>query len=687
MKNLFIYSLIVLASLKLTAQTPSGKHLIKYLENNTTQSDYGLAFLNNDKVVFAMPIDDTQKRSQSDLFVGNINDQGEISDKELIKGISQLKKVSKTGIAYSSDFKTVYFSAKKDKRNKAKEKDQLFKANIDASGNWTNIEKLPFNNDRYSTGQPTLSSDDRQLYFVSNRPSSNGGNDIFVVDINDNGSYSDPKNLGGKVNTHGDEMTPYITDDNILYFSSNGHKENLGGLDVYASHINDSTPSESIHLEAPINSINDDFAYIINKNNNAGYFSSNRLQGQENNDIYSFILEEPKPEKCLQEIAGIVKDKETDEILNDAAMTLFDEEGNQIKQIVTDSNGAYQFSLDCNQTYTLVASGLYYTKDEHIINTANYSNAPSLEANKFLVKKTGTELEEALAALANGEDVNKVTLDKQTPVEEEVETIEEEVAVEETINEPTAIDESEAAVLPVYFGFDKSNITEASAVRLDKIVALMKENTAIEIEVSAHTDSRGSSDYNLRLSNRRAKSAIDYIVAMGIERNRLKGKGYGESRMLNKCVNGVECSEEAHAKNRRTEFAILNTQTYNEPVNKPSKQNSTIVNNIKNTTKNKEQIVAKQLYNNDTESEAETSISQNKFDEKTNIESLNPSMENVDLNSGLSKEELITSNNTIAENINNTVVDNKEDKLLSADTSKISKKKASLKLNKTKQSV
>ena len=684
MKNIFIYGLIVLTSLGLTAQTPSGKHLIKYLENNTTQSDYGLAFLNNDKVVFAMPIDDTQKRSQSDLFVGNINDEGEISDKELIKGISHLKKVSKTGITYSSDFRTVYFSAKKDKRKKAKEKDQLFKATIDGAGNWTKIEKLPFNNDRYSTGQPTLSSDDKQLYFVSNRPSSNGGNDIFVVDINDDGSYSDPKNLGGNVNTHGDEMTPYITDDNILYFSSNGHKENLGGLDVYASHINNNTATESIHLEAPINSINDDFAYIINKNNNAGYFSSNRLQGQENNDIYSFILEEPKPEKCLQEIAGIVRDKETDEILNDAAMTLFDEEGNQIEQIVTDGNGAYQFSLDCNQTYTLVASGLYYTKDEHIINTANYSNAPSLEANKFLAKKTGAELEEALAALANGEDVNKVTLDEQTPVEEEVETNEEEVVAEETTNEPTPIDASEAAVLPVYFGFDKSNITDASAVRLDKIVALMKDNTAIEIEVSAHTDSRGSSDYNLRLSNRRAKSAIDYIVSMGVDRNRLIGKGYGESRMLNKCVNGVECSEEAHAKNRRTEFAILNTQTHNEPENNSSKQNSVIVKNENNTTKNKEQIVAKQ-FNTDTESETEATVSQNKLEEEPIIESTNPKVENTDLGLG-DDEDLITSNNTISDELSKSDVE-KIDKVSSSDTPEISKKKGYLELIKTNQAV
>jgi outer membrane protein OmpA-like peptidoglycan-associated protein len=609
MKNLFIYSLIVLASLKLTAQTtPSAKHLIKYLEINTTQSDYGLAFLDNDKVVFAMPIDENSKGSQSDLFVGDFNDKGEISNKELVKGIRQLKKVSKTGVAYSHDLKTVYFSAKKDKRKKSKEKDQLFKANIDASGNWINVEKLPFNNDKYSTGQPTLSNDDKQLYFVSNRPSSNGGNDIFVVTINDDGTYSEPKNLGKNINTHGDEITPYITDNNILYFSSNGREGSLGDLDVYASQIIDNSPSEPIHLEAPINSINNDFAYIINKNNNSGYFSSNRLQGQDNNDIYSFILEEPIPEKCLQEIAGIVKDKETDEVLNDAAMTLFDEEGNQVQQIITDSNGAYKFTLDCNQTYTLIASSLYYVIEEHIINTANYNNAPALEANKFLTKKSGTELEEAIAATAKGEDTIAVTEEKETPIEE---TKEKEEPVKETIVEE-AVNESEATINPVYFGFDQSNITDTAAIELDKVVAILSENTTLEIEVSAYTDSRGSSAYNIGLSNRRAKSSVDYLVSQGIDRNRIKAKGYGESRMINKCVNGIECSEAAHAKNRRTEFVILNSQTYNEPVKNDSNESLSSTNNKRNITKNKEETVAKHLYNKEeTDNAIESVVSKN----------------------------------------------------------------------------
>lgn len=556
MKNIFLLAILVAASVSISAQTSSGKHHIKYLEINTTQSDYGVAFLDDDKVVFTTPSDENSNNSQSDLFVGEIDQQGEIVNKEPIEGMRPDKKVSKTGITFSKDQKTLYFSAKKYKKRRNKNKLQLFKATIDSLGNWINIEKLSFNNKKYSAGEPTLSKDGKKLYFASDRPSSYGGTDIFVVKINEDGTYGDPTNLGDKINTSGNEVTPYITDKNILFYSSDGREDGYGNLDVYASEIFDNIASEPLHLESPVNSINDDFAYIVNNNNKGGFFSSNRLQGQDNNDMYSFIIEEIKPEKCLQEIAGVVKDKATLQVIKDAAITLFDNDGNQVQQVLTDKDGAYNFILDCSQTYTLVASSLYYSKEEHIINTANYNRAPALEANKLLTKMTGSELEEALAATINA-----------------VNSVEEEAKVEESIEEVI----EEAAINNVYFGFDKSNITTESAKELDKLVNIMETNASLKVEVSAYTDSRGSSDYNLKLSNRRAKSTIDYLVSKGIERNRLKGKGYGERNMVNKCVNGVQCSEDAHQKNRRTEITFINdalqTSTNNSSMEKIVSQN------------------------------------------------------------------------------------------------------------------
>ena len=541
MKNIFLSIFVALTSLTLAAQTSSGKHHIKYLEINTTQSDYGVTFLDDDTVVFTTPTDENSNISQSDLYVGDIDEKGEIVNKEPIEGIKADKKVSKTGITFSKDQKTVYFSAKKYKRRRNKNKAQLFKAIIDSSGSWINIEKLPFNNKKYSAGEPTLSKDGKKLYFASDRPSSYGGTDIFVVNINEDGTYGEPTNLGDKINTSGDEVTPYITDSNILFYSSNGREDSYGNLDVYATEIFSNMASEPLHLESPVNSINDDFAYIVNSNNKGGFFSSNRLQGQDNNDMYSFIIEDIIPEKCSQQIAGVVRDKKTMEILKDAAMTLFDNDGNQVQQVLTDKNGEYSFDLDCSQTYTLVASSLYYSKEEHIINTANYNRAPELAANKFLTKMTGAELEEALAAAINVEE----------PVKEKVEVKEPETAKEIVKEEVVSINE-------IYFDFDKSDIREDATEELDKVVDLMKENSSIKIEVSSFTDSRGSSAYNVKLSNRRAQSTIDYLVSNGIDRSRLTGKGYGESRMINKCINSVECSEAAHQKNRRTEFVILN---------------------------------------------------------------------------------------------------------------------------------
>ena len=265
MKNIFLSIFVALTSLTLAAQTSSGKHHIKYLEINTTQSDYGVTFLDDDTVVFTTPTDENSNISQSDLYVGDIDEKGEIVNKEPIEGIKADKKVSKTGITFSKDQKTVYFSAKKYKRRRNKNKAQLFKAIIDSSGSWINIEKLPFNNKKYSAGEPTLSKDGKKLYFASDRPSSYGGTDIFVVNINEDGTYGEPTNLGDKINTSGDEVTPYITDSNILFYSSNGREDSYGNLDVYATEIFSNMASEPLHLESPVNSINDDFAYIVNR--------------------------------------------------------------------------------------------------------------------------------------------------------------------------------------------------------------------------------------------------------------------------------------------------------------------------------------------------------------------------------------------------------------------------------------
>ena len=540
MKRLILAFITGVVSLTLHAQSLSGKHHIKYLEVNTMQSDYGVAYLDDDKLIFSAPANDKGTSTQQELYVGTIDTQGELLEKERVGGLSD-NKISKGGVTYSNDHKIVYFSTTKYKRKRDKESYTLYKANVDGSGTWTDIQKLPFNSSRYSIEDPYLSPDGTKLYFVSNGLNNYGGKDIFSVEVHEDGTYGEPVNLGDKINTPKDEITPFVTDDNLIYYSSNGRPDNYGGFDVYAAEIFNNIVSEPLHLEAPVNSVNDDFAYIVNHTKDKGYFASNRLQGKNNNDIYSFTIKEEQPEICQQVITGIVRDKETNQILNDAAITLFDNDGNQIQQVVTNNEGFYSLTLDCNQTYTLVASTLHHIKEEHIVNTANYKNAPKLEANKFLVRK---------------------------PVEENV--AEGENAVEK--KKETVVNNYEESLSPVYFGFDESNITKEAAEDLDRVAEIMKENKTLQLEVAAFTDSRGSDAYNKVLSNKRAQSTINYLVSKGVSKSRIKGKGYGESKMVNICVDGVECSETAHAKNRRTEMTFTVAKSSYVPVKDSSQK-------------------------------------------------------------------------------------------------------------------
>ena len=565
MKKVVLSTIICFISMVLFAQNEPTKYLIKYLETNTTQPDYGVSFLSETQFIYKSPNTDkintnSTKQSESKLFIATFDGNGDVIDKKEIQGMPT-NKVTKTGATYAPDQKTVYFSAKKyRKKARRNDREQLFKAEIDDNGNWINIEKLPFSKKSHSYGEPSLSGDGLELFFTSDMPGTLGGADIFKVGINSTGSFGQPINLGRTINTSGNEVTPYITKKNILYFSSDNHKGGLGNLDVYSLDLNnpEDTPQ---HLDAPINSINDDFAFIMSPNNNSGYFASNRLQGQNNHDIYSFLVEQVKKDgPCVQAIVGIVKDNETKEVIPNALITLYDDVQNEIKDIKTDNEGKYSLTLDCNKTYTITAGGKNYNSEDHIVNTANYLDAPTLEANKFLSKKSNEEIEieKALTSetqqnvLANNQEDEENTTDTNNNVKAE--------SVETGLVD-NSISEDEATINPVYFGFDEATISQKSARELDKLTEILKNNESIHVELSAYTDSRGSSAYNLRLSERRAMASADYLVAQGIDRSRIKAKGYGESKMVNKCIDGIECSEAAHEKNRRTEFAFINLQT------------------------------------------------------------------------------------------------------------------------------
>jgi len=520
--KLYIIILLLCSTSFISAQTTPGEYAIKNIKINTEYADFGTAFFGTDAVVFSAPknkrsmiknIWKPNSQAYLDLYMGTIGNEGEIVSKQKVKGTIN-SRFHEAVVVFTKDLKTVYFTSNNYHNNIIRNdstgslKLQLFKASINENREWTNIEKLPFNSDQYSTGHPALSPDDKKLYFVSDRPESVGKTDIYFVNINEDGSYSEPRNLdilGEKINTIGKEEFPFISDDYILYFSSDGQPGN-GGLDIFASKIFDNSTSRPLNLGNPINSVNDDFAFIIKEGK--GYFSSNREEGKGDDDIYSFISRSPLKIECTKLIRGVVKNKETQETLEDVTISLLGENNHEIQQISTSSNGTFTFTVACNKSYKIIGLKTYFEKGEVNVKAAN--------------------------------DIDNSTIDlivNLTP---------EEVKEKKLLN-----------IKPIFFDLNKWNIRSDAAKELDKVVTLMKENTEIIVESRSHTDSRGKDSYNLKLSDKRAKSTVAYIISKGIDANRISGKGFGETQLLNKCSNGIKCSKAEHQENRRTDFYII----------------------------------------------------------------------------------------------------------------------------------
>ena len=344
MKKRITVFCLMLSVFYITAQTTPGLYTIKNLDINTKESDFGTAFLGKDRVIFAAPTTNTmivkktwKENGQQflDLYTGLITDDRQLIEKKRMPGDVNTK-YHEAGVAVSKDLKTVYYTA-----NNFYEKQyltdssgvnnlQMFRASLGADGKWTEKEKMPFNHVEYSIGHPALNHDDTKLYFVSDMPGGYGQADIYVVDINEDGSFSEPRNLGPRVNTEGREMFPYVGKDNILYFSSDGH-DGFGKLDVFASMIFDNTVSMPLSLEEPVNSIEDDFAFIIDDEKDRGFFSSNRDEGKGDDDIYSFLADPGLHIHCGQAILVNVKSEDTGEPVAGATIELRDAAGTVIE--------------------------------------------------------------------------------------------------------------------------------------------------------------------------------------------------------------------------------------------------------------------------------------------------------------------------------------------------------------------
>ena len=502
----------------------SGRYKIENAGVNTKYSDYGTAYMGT-KVVFSSARDTGNFSKRIHTWTGqyftNLYDSP-IADDGSLGAVGKFGKKINTKFhedtpAFTKDGKTVYFTRNNylNKRGYDASKVTLlniYKATIDKDGQWNNITPLPFNSDSYQTAHPALSPDEKTLYFASDMPGTHGQSDLYKVKINEDGSFGTAENLGDAINTEGRETYPFISDNNELYFASDG-QPGLGGLDIYITKIpkdGSNNFKEVLNVGEEANSPKDDFAFIINYKTKKGFLSSNRDGGQGSDDIYKFV--ETKPIWCEQSLFGVVTDEDTKAVLPNTKLILFDEKFNQLKETTSDAQGKYEFTeVKCGTKYFVRASLEDYTTKE----------SPVIIGKETGKTELNIELKTSTCKVKIGDDLAncfKINI--------------------------------------IYFDLDKWNIRPDAAVDLAKLLDVLNQNPSMKINIRSHTDSRASDKYNDNLSKNRAKSTKDWLIKNGIAADRLTSEGLGEKELVNKCADGVQCTEAEHQLNRRSEFII-----------------------------------------------------------------------------------------------------------------------------------
>lgn len=500
--------------------TPAAYTIVNEKSINTPLSEFG-AFLIGDTLYYAGESSSSSKRYS---WTGNsfLRIYHAVKKGDSLARPVQLKPFNKdnryhvgpisSNRAGSTFFVTRTYAGKKGglskigKRKYQTNRLELFLYTKDKQGKWTPVPFAYNNIKEYSVGHASLSPDEQVLYFVSDMPGSVGGTDIWFCEKNKDGSWEAPQNAGRNINSTQNEMFPSIAPDGTLYFASNGFA-GMGGLDVYKSEGGKSVWSMPENLRYPINSGGDDFGFVVSKIGKEqliGYMSSNRQMGQGNDDIYSFTYSKKPTVLILEGIAYEGQGKETQ--LPEVIVSLKGTDQNLIAKKLSDGSGAYVFEVEPNKEYKLLGQKVKYYSDSLTFNTKGLSKLDTVRVALHL--------------------------------------------------EPLFQVGKKFILQDIHYDFDKYNIRNDAENILNELVRIMRDNPTLKIELSSHTDSRGSDKYNMSLSHKRAGSVMDYLVSRGIARDRLEAKGYGETQLLNNCSNGVPCSQEEHQHNRRTEVRV-----------------------------------------------------------------------------------------------------------------------------------
>jgi len=653
-------------------------------EINTENDEFSPAFYKND-IVFISSRDRKAYVKNSDRWTNEddkpftevfVSKRAQVGDpEEFIFNYTAPEKFSKAlsskyhdgPLCFNEDFNEVYYT----RSNMEKSDDGIIRLKIYKSNGspsqYSSPRSLPFNGEAYSVLHPSLSPDGEMLFFASDMPGGFGGYDLYVSYLED-GRWSPPDNLGPTVNTEGNEVFPFYHESGTLYFASNG-LVGLGGLDIYKTKENYGAWTDPINLGYPINTVDDDFGFIVNDEQTHGYFSSNR-KGKGGDDIYTFT-------KLSVTIEISVFDEETQIPLEAADVFT---PCSEVQNFLTDQDGKVIMELPLNKACDFASEKLGYQPNSVRVSTKNqppgktlYIQIPLKLECIFIVSGsiedglTGKPIDSALVRLQSycsgeqdelsmytdaegkyefrdvredcdirvtvskpgftknavtfktgtecgpgadlaGEPIDSGNIIKSIPlycfgdnceendtlgrswVEDPPENIDPDDCITKEVELPDGGKEiffcdgrtktvgpdgketyyneqgdeiakpgdvGTAQLINIYYDFDRANIRSDAKPALDDLVTIMQAFPSVKIKITSHTDARGKKGYNKRLSKRRAESVVRYLMGKGIDKSRLQAKGMGEQVMINDCYDGVQCTEEEHQENRRTEFTII----------------------------------------------------------------------------------------------------------------------------------
>jgi outer membrane protein OmpA-like peptidoglycan-associated protein len=597
-KILFVAIAFQLLTISVCAQQQRSKYSVKPVGFNTENAEFSPAYFNQE-LIFVTDADGGKK--DPDTKRGFYDLKTNSSSEKITNLLDKINtKYHEGQISFSSDGNWAFFTRNSFFQKEKRFADgkimplQIFYVNYQ-NGVWSEEYDFPVNSTEYSTGHPAISPDGKTLYFACNRPGGLGGTDIYRIDFA-NGVWGNPENLGNSVNSISDDMFPFVGDDNKLYFSSN-RENGIGGLDIYSSEIKGKTYSNAVIFESPINTESDDFAFILIPGSGKfakGHLSSNRTGGNGLDDVYEWEYM-VKPFRIIGTVTN-----QKGELVENAVLVYSGPDGSK-QTITTGMDGKYNITAERNSQYSATIDHKDYFNDyfnllataddftEFIVKDIVLEDFPRFKIRP--VNEDGTPIDgmnvkiicdnkpsfEGLSTLEGifwefphtyhrGDSVTltidfskKGYLNKSVTFKVVIENGGDIVIPKEQFVFVKAEEKLEISKLidlkPIYYDFAKWDIRADAATELDKVVKFLNENPSIQVELSSHTDCRGSDSENLKLSDKRAKSAADYIKKGITNPSQIYGKGYGETKTIHKDC--AKCTEEQHAENRRTEFTIV----------------------------------------------------------------------------------------------------------------------------------